>query len=336
MQRDALIAIASGLLSAFTALAYLGGSAVALIFVYLAPVPILLVGLGKGTKAATIAAGTGFIATGAMGGMLLAGIYGMVYALPAWIVTRFVMQQRPTGSGPTGTGSSDTTGTGDQAGVEWYPIGPALTALALLATGLILMAELMTGDAGLKGTIEAHMAEAFQVLVPMADEVWRERAIEVVLPLFPGAVGVSWVILTAVNAVIAQGALVRMGRNLRPSPAYAELDLPQWASWPLILSAGAALSGPLLGMEDIGYLGRNTAMVMAVPYFFLGLAVIHTLARRVTATTTILVVVYLVVLMSGWAALVVAGVGVVEQWVGLRDRSKELDAGTGPGSGNDE
>jgi len=331
MQRDALIAIASGLLSAFAALAYLGGSAMALIFVYLAPIPILLVGLGKGTKAATIAAGTGFLATGAMGGMLLAGIYGMVYALPAWMVTRFVMLQRP-----IGTSSAGTAGAGEQADVEWYPIGPALTALALLATGLILMAELMTGEMGLKGTIEAHMAEAFQVLVPMADEAWRGRAIEVILPLFPGAVGVSWVILTAVNAVIAQGALVRADQNLRPSPAYAELDLPQWASWPLILSAGAALSGPLLGMEDLGYLGRNTAMVMAVPYFFLGLAVIHTLARRVAATTTILVVVYLVVLMSGWAALVVAGVGVAEQWAGLRDRSKELDAGMGPGSGNDE
>jgi len=328
MQRDALIAIASGLMSAFFALAYLGGSALTLILVYLAPVPILLVGLGKGPRAATIAAGTGFLATGALGGLSLAGIYGLVYALPAWMVTRLVMLQRQTATNLTG---SETTGGENKAESEWYPIGPALAALALLATGMILLAEFSAGEMGLKGTLEAHMAEAFQLLVPTTDEAWRSRAIDVILPLFPGAVGVSWVTLTAVNAVIAQGVLVRAGRNLRPSPAYAELDLPQWASWPLVLSAGAALSGPLLGMEDLGYLGHNTAMVTAIPYFFLGLAVIHTLARRVKATSAVLVAVYLVVLMSGWAALVVAGVGVVEQWVGLRDRSTELNTGPRPG-----
>ncbi len=325
MPRDALVAIAGGLISAIAGLAFLGGSALALIFVYLAPVPILLVGLSKGPKAATIAAGAGFLATGAIGGMLMAGLYGLVYALPAWLITRSVMLQRPSGPGDNA---------GDQMDTEWYPIGPALTALAMLATGFILLGHFNAGELGLKGLLTAHMGKAIGVLVPMADEAWRGRAINVILPLFPGAVGASWVMLTVVNAVIAQGMLVRMGRNLRPSPAYAELELPLWASWPLVLSAGAALSGPLMGMEDLGYLGRNTAMVLAVPYFFLGLAVIHTLARRVTATTAVLTVVYMVIIMSGWAALVVAGVGVTEQWIGLRDRSGKSSAG--PGSGEDE
>jgi hypothetical protein len=322
MPRDALIAIAGGLMSASAAMAFLGGSALGLMLVYLAPVPILLIGLGKGPKAATIAAATGFLATGAFGGMMLAGVYGLVYALPAWTLTRFAMSLRPQGNG------ADTASGAD---AEWYAIGPALAALALLGAGLILLAHLMVGETGLKEALNAHMAEAVRVLVPNADEAWKVRAIEVILPLFPGAVGVSWVSMTVVNAVIAQGMLVRLGRNLRPSPVYSELELPHWASWPLILSAGAALSGPLLGMEDLGYLGRNTAMVTAIPYFFLGLAVIHTLARRVAATTSILVMVYLVVIMSGWAALVVAGVGVTEQWLGLRDRSENSDAGHGSG-----
>ncbi len=325
MHRDILVAIAGGLLSAFASMAFLGGSAFALVFVYLAPVPILLVGLGKGPKAATIAAGTGFIATGVLGGLLLAGVYGLMYALPAWTVARFVMLQRP---------SAFNGEVGDQSGAVWYPIGPALAALAVLASGFILLGHFSAGDQGLKEMLNAQIGEAFQALVPMTGGVQNSRMIEMILPIFPGAVGASWVLMSVFNAVIAQKILVRMGQNLRPSPAYAELSLPQWASWPLVLSAGAALTGPLLGMEDLGYLGRNTALVMAIPYFFLGLAVIHTLARRVSATGAVLFGVYLVVLLSGWAAIVVAGVGVTELWVGLRERSENLDVG--PKSGEDE
>ncbi len=140
MPRDALIAITGGLISAIAGLAFLGGSVFALIFVYLAPVPILLVGLSKGPKAATIAAGTGFLATGAFGGMLMAGLYGLVYALPAWMITRSVMLQRPSGPGDNAD---------DQMDAEWYPIGPALTGLAMLATGFILLGHFNAGELGL-------------------------------------------------------------------------------------------------------------------------------------------------------------------------------------------
>ena len=84
-----------------------------------------------------------------------------------------------------------------------------------------------------------------------------------------------------------------------------------------------ALIGNLLGAEELGYAAYNVAMVVAVPYFFLGLAVIHTLARRVASPTMILVGVYGVIIVSMWAAVVVAGVGVAEQWIGLRDRQND-------------
>jgi len=317
MSRDAQIAIAGGLLSAFVFMALPNGSALALIFIYLIPFPIFAIGLGGSRRAATIAAGTGLIATSVFGDVLLAGIYGFVFAIPALLVTRIVMSQ-------------SASGTDEQADAKWASIGPALVALALLAAGLILMVDVGVGNLGLKQMLSAQLGDAFKVLVPLADQARHNRMIEMILPIFPGAVGSSWVLMTVFNAVIAQGVLVRLGRNLRPSPAYAELELPQWASWPLILSAGAALTGPLMGMDDLGYLGRNTAMVLALPYFFLGLAVVHTLARRVAATMIVLIVVYTVVLLSGWAALVIAGVGVTEHWIGLRARSEKSN--TGPGS----
>ena len=70
-------------------------------------------------------------------------------------------------------------------------------------------------------------------------------------------------------------------------------------------------------------------MVFATPYFLLGLAVVHSLARRVSYTGPLLVVFYLVIVVSLWATLVVAGIGVVEQWYGLRGRTQTLPSQTG-------
>ena len=117
-----------------------------------------------------------------------------------------------------------------------------------------------------------------------------------------------------------------MGHNLRPSPAYAGLELPQWMTWPLLGSAALAL----LGSGEIEYTGRNLAMVLAVPYFFLGLAVIHTWARRLSFTGLILASFYLVLLLSGWVMLVVAGTGMLEQWRGLRKEAPGPDKGGPP------
>jgi len=120
-----------------------------------------------------------------------------------------------------------------------------------------------------------------------------------------------------------------MGRNLRPSPAYAETTLPQWVSWPLV--AAAALS--LVGSGDIQFLGRNLAMVLAVPFFFVGLAVVHALARRVAYKGLILISFYVVLVLSGWAMVAVAGIGIAEQWFGVRNRFAGPPTG-GPGRGS--
>mgnify|MGYP006893821163 FL=1 len=55
MSKDMLIAIGGGTLSAFASLAFMSGMPGALLAVYLAPLPLLLVGLDHGIKAATAA-----------------------------------------------------------------------------------------------------------------------------------------------------------------------------------------------------------------------------------------------------------------------------------------
>jgi len=317
MPRDALIAIGGGLLSAVAAVAFLDGSFLAVLLVYFAQIPLLMVGFGLGPRAATIAAGVGFFSTGLFGNAMVAGLFGLLHALPAWAVVLLVMRK--------------DEALDEMKGGDWQSPGTALSAIALLGGGALLAVSLGIGDGGLEGLITTHLDSAFAGMAPNMGAEDRGVFVAVLTPVFPGALGASWVVMTVINGVIAQGVLVRMGRNLRPSPSYADLALPSWASWPLVIAA-AALLGSGLGYGELGYVGRNMAMVFAAPYFFLGLAVVHTLARRVAFTGAVLVALYMVILVSGWAAVVVAGIGIAEQWVGLRHRAPNGTGDAGPGN----
>ena len=52
--------------------------------------------------------------------------------------------------------------------------------------------------------------------------------------VFPGMVVVSWLTMAIVNAALAQGVLMRFGRNLRPAMRVAEVELPHWT--PMLLA----------------------------------------------------------------------------------------------------
>ena len=308
MSRQTLIALGGGGLSAVVATAILTG---------LAPLPLFLVGLSLGVGAGSVAVAAGVVATGLIEGVLTAVFYGLVYALPALMVISRTLIARPTPDG----------------GTAWYPGGFILCWLAALGCGLVVAATLANWGSGgnVAAAVATYLDQVFAALLPSLAEADRSALIEGVVPVVPGVAGATWVVTTAANVALAQAILVRAGRNLRPSPKLVDLELADWMSWLLVGSAAVALLG-LLGSGDVRDFGRNLVMVSAVPYFFLGLAVVHGLARRFSFSGMMLVMFYLmlsyfILVAYGWAAAgVVAGIGMVEQWVGLRRRI------AGPGS----
>ena len=71
---------------------------------------------------------------------------------------------------------------------------------------------------------------------------------------------------------------------------------------------------------EIGFLLVNLAIVQALPFFFSGLAVVHAYAARRAAKVAFLVVFYLVLSFLAWPVVAVIGLGIIEQWAGLRGR----------------
>ncbi|CAO3419373.1 DUF2232 domain-containing protein [Azospirillum doebereinerae] len=299
-----VIAVGGGLVSAFFYLSVMFGGFGTLILGYLAPLPLFLAGLWFGTSAVLFAglAGTVAVMAGTSGSWLVSLAYLMTGALPAVLVVRQSLLARVSGDGS----------------LEWYPPGRVLMGLTGLGVAAVLAAVILTFDqpGGLEGVVRRMLARVAEPLfraqgqtAPGPEEIWMAAAL-------PGLVAISWVIMTIVNGALAQGALMRFGRNKRPPMRLAELELPRW----LVPAFLAALLGASVLPDTFGFLAVNVALILAVPFAFAGLSVVHVVARSRSARTPILVGFYMVLFLFGWPILLLVGLGMIEQWIGLRRR----------------
>ncbi len=303
MNKAALIAIGGGGLSAAATMAGLFGLPGGFLLAYLAPLPLLMVGLGLGPAAVLIAALTGVAAVGLLGGIASAGVYGGMHAFPSWLLVRQALTQ-PAGQGETAT--------------EWYPVGAVLCWLTVIgAAAAVTTAWSWQGAGGIEDSVKGLLETALSAAAPTLGDMDRETFISVMAPMFIGMTATSWLLMIMLNGMLGQAFLARRGWAIRPTPRWSELTLPDWISW---LLAGAAAVA-LFGSGDFEYLGLNLVIIFAAPFFFLGLAVIHTLVRPLPARGFFLTALYVAMvpffLLVG---VVVAGLGVIEQWVGIRSR----------------
>ena len=303
MSRHALIALGGGGVSAMVSVAGATASPVGLLLALMAPLPLFLVGLGGGAVAVTIACAGGLLIVGFMGGFLAAAQYCVIHALPTWLVTRRSLRQRTLADGT----------------VAWTPVGDALAELAVLGAVVFIAVTMAVWTNG--GSMVASVASLLDpwiaAMMPGLTEADQGTVVAMAVPVFPGFSAAWWLIIVMVNGVLAQAILTQMGKSLRPSPRYSDLTAPDWLSW-LIVGAAAMT---LLGSGELEYTGRNLVVILAVPYFLLGLAVVHSLVGRTPTPGMLLAMFYfIVVVFSGWAFVAVAGVGLIEQWVGLRRR----------------
>lgn len=301
MSKHLIIALGGGT-SAILSIAFVSGSPMMLVMANLAPLPLFLVGLGFGPVAGILAAVIGLILSGVLGGLLAAGLFGLLHALPTWLAVRQALMNRT---------MSDGT-------VIWYPVGAVLCWLSALAGALLLVATFAVYQqgAGLEQVVTTYLNEVMAIFAPMLPAAERNPVVAAIVPFFPGTAAVSWLAVLAGNGLLAQAILVRSGRNLRPMPKMAGFELPDWISWILVGAAALALAGS----GELAYLGRNLAVIMVVPFFVLGTVVVHGLSRRAPSPRMLLVAFYAILFVSGVARLMVVGLGLIEQWVGIRRR----------------
>lgn len=311
MRTAILLSIGAGLMSALplvVALTTVGG----MMFILISPLPLFLAGLALGTQGAVIAGATATVTLGLQGGALAAIAMAVIMAGPIALLVRQALLNREDVA-PDGTTRR-----------EWYPPGLLLASLAMIGVvWLVAGAGLKMGDdGGIEASLHRDVSQSLELLVPQATPEERKQAADIMTPLALGVGLLSWLLLLALNGILAQGLLVRFSRNLRPSPRLSQIEVPNWLA-PVI---AATLAVALLSDGNFGYVAQNLALLLVLPYFFLGLSVVHALTQGMQARTVVLTIFYIaLIVLSIWPSMIVVALGLIEQWAGIRRRVSQAN-----------
>lgn len=291
------------------------------LFMLLVPLPLFLSGLSLGSTAVLLSATTACLAlslliamaTTQVAGSLASGLADGVgiflgtaftLALPVVVLVRQALLNR----------------TNDDGSVEWYPAG--LLVMWLTGAGVALLAfsfgSLLWFGSGesLEAIFAGQLTDALRLVVPDAEDAQLQEAAATTAQIGLGLGLDSWLMVIAANGILAQGVLGRFGRNLRPAPDITQFDLPNWLALALAATALVAMLAP----GDIGFLARSLVVVLLLPYFFAGLAVVHAACRNRGARTVMLTIFYIILILFAWPAALVVGLGLLDQVIGLRRR----------------
>lgn len=307
-----MFAIAAGVASGLVFIAPASDTTAGLILVNFTHLPLFLVGLSSGIGAAVIASISATLLIVLAHDISGAIPYLAAFALPVLVIVRQSLLSRATGNGT----------------VEWYPMGHLLSLLAVYGAAVfIVVSVVQSGQTqDLRETVEAMFEAGLDLFAPDLPDAQRASLAGQAAAVFPAMIVASWLMTITINAAISQSILTRSGRNLRPTPMYSRIEVPT------VLAFGVAGGGILWLVTGgtFGYTAKMLTIILALPFLFQGFAVIH----RVTPYTwvvrlPVLVVFYFLVLfMFGWfGLLLIAGLGFVEQWVGLRRRIAGMPSG---------
>ncbi|MDA8233166.1 MAG: DUF2232 domain-containing protein [Magnetospirillum sp.] len=286
--------LASGLLASLLFLTLARGMANGPLIGFLAPLPLMMAGLGLGRMAALFAAAIGTVAVAVVQERAYGLSFLLMAALPALVVANRALSWRVSPAGEK----------------EWCPAGRVLSWLTLAGIALFAVAAaLLSHHAdGVRGWVAAAIGDMLDAVGDPLPAAERETAAHMLTKVLPALVVTVWVVMAAINAVLAQAILVRLGHARRPSPVYRDLDLPWWAAAVL----AAALVAALAGTGSVGYVAANMAAVAALPFAALGIATAHRhLASRPDGHLGLVVLYGVLVLAFVWALIPAAGLGLV-------------------------
>jgi hypothetical protein len=302
----------AGAAGALLFLAGLRGQPSGTFFLVAAPLSLFLAGLGWGLPALAIAIGGGAGLLAGTGGTGPAIVF-CAFAAAAPALVCYIALARP----GTATPYPNLTATA-------APPGHILIALAALGAIMIVGGLAAAQSAGglstlvdhTLGTTNADVAMAQRELAAKGIRMDRAQMAELLSLALPPAFAAGWLILSVCNAIVAEEILARSGRALRPAPAYSMLRLPRSFLLAPIIAGGLCFApGWIEGV------GLALVALTAVVYFFLGLAVIHVISRRLPARPFALALIYLCLILFAWPALILALLGLIDQWGDLRGRA---------------
>jgi hypothetical protein len=303
MGRAAAIVALAAAASGFLFLSLIFGAAAAPFLAYFIQLPLLFCGLALGLGPAGVASAGAALITFVASGFVAGAVFLLIEAAPVLLLVRQALLWRK----------------GENGRTEWYPPGRLITdlSLAALVVSLLSLWWLASGEGGVAGLFDefvrslpsdlssdSAMAQAHMLFVRWAH--W-----------LPGVIGASWVLMTVLNAIIAQQLALRSGMAKRPTPDIAEFEVPGWCGIPLLASVPVVA----LSQGGLAAVAILVLVLFSIPFLFQGLGVVHALSRKHAPSRLPIIGFYVLFVLFSWPlVLLVVLLGLAEEWAGLRRR----------------
>ncbi len=310
-----LIGLGGGLAAAVLfSSAAAGGAAGRLVLYVLVPLPCFLAGLGWGSTAAGIAAGTGAAGVGVVLGFKAAVLFFLSQGVPAAILCYLALLSRPVqsaiGAQPPGAPS-----------LEWYPPGRLTAVAAIMAGVLAALSILVLGpdlDA-LRSLLRELIEKVFLKELPgFKDRQLSPEDVTAItefsLYALPAASAMLWLGGFLLNFWLAGRITLLSGRLPRPWPDLAAMTFPR--GFALGLAAALALTF-LSGYPAL--LGSSFGGAFFLAYLLMGLAIVHYVTRGRASRPFVLWGMYFALLiLNTWAAILIALLALLEPFLPLK------------------
>ncbi|PLX33043.1 MAG: hypothetical protein C0605_17000 [Hyphomicrobiales bacterium] len=302
-----LIGCGAGAVSGLLFASLATGSMPGVLLYLLAPLPLLLAGLGWGSLSGAAAALTATVLVGILLNAKLAFLMLISVVLPAAWLGRLALLSRRGASGEA----------------EFYPPGRLVIWTGLIGAGLacamLLYANL--ADLALKAAIQEQITQILNAVIaaspsgqaPDAAQV-KALAGRLSVLVLPGWAQL-WMIAMLIN-LWAAGRILRIAGQLRRNwPDIPALDFP--ARYHFVLPAAMALAFVPGLMGDMALPVAATGLMA---YGLMGLAIMHQISRYRDSRPFILTGIYTAIFLLSWPLLILAVIAMGEPVFKLRAR----------------
>ena len=301
-----LIGCGAGLTAALLFSVITTGSPLAILLYIIAPLPVMIASLGWDHRTGLIASLVGALAVAIFFNVYTSIAFFIGIALPGWLFSYLALLSRET-----------------EAGVEWYPPGRILTAMAVYAAGLTIVGTFLIGGdfatyvKGFERIIDVYAKADPQLINSLGGDGSRAELALFLAQLAPPLSAALSVGFSAGLLWVAAKIVQRSGRLERPFPVLRDTEMPLRVALVFVAAVGLAL----VLSEFLVLFSRVTAASFGFAYALQGLAVIHALTLGLGARIGILSGVYFtLVVIPGWPLLILGAIGLADSFFGWRAR----------------
>ena len=275
-----LIALAAALASAMMFASIASGAVLSLALFYLAPLPLMVVALGWGSRAGFIAGAAAVLGLGAMFGPKYMLAYAVMVALPAlWLGHLALLARTP-----------DEPYTPPDV-LNWYPVGRMLVWTAGFAS-LTTAGALLTLGTDV-ATITAVMRNSLTHLSDVANQggvahgTTPDPIIEALVSIAPGAAALVAMLTLTLNLWLAAKIAQTSQLLKRPWPDLRTTEMPQPVLAALAIAIVLCFFGGLTAL-----VAKIVSASLLLAYGMTGFAVLHTVSQSLAGRSFMLSGIY--------------------------------------------